>query len=132
MSVVSLLKTILSHVLLMIHLMLIDGWRTEDGEDDNSEYEPEQEPPWGEKMSMKQFYIHNSTYIRDNRNDRFTQFLLLCFDDFHLFLVLVSDWKKKSQKETLKIQVKVILRKIQQGNNLDEEPKDKYETSVHN
>ena len=81
MSVVSLLKTILSHVLLMIHLMLIDGWRTEDGEDDNSEYEPEQEPPWGEKMSMKQFYIHNSTYIRDNRNDRFTQFLLLCFDD---------------------------------------------------
>ena len=50
----------------------------------------------------------------------------------HLFLVLVSDWKKKSQKETLKIQVKVILTKIQQGNNLDEEPKDKYETSVHN
>ena len=95
--------------------MLIDGWRTEDGEDDNSEYEPEQEPPWGEKMSMKQFYIHNSTYIRDNRNDRFTQFLLLCFDDFHLFLVLVSHWKKKTQKRSLKIQVKMILRKNTAG-----------------
>ena len=80
---------------------------------------------------MKQIYINNSTYIRDDKNDRFTQFLLLCFDDFHLLLVLFSDLKK-TQKRTLKIQVKLILRNTQQGNNLDEQPKDKYETSVHN
>ena len=30
------------------------------------------------------------------------------------------------------MQVKVILSKTQQGNNLDEELKDKYETRVHN
>ena len=42
-----------SHLLLMIHLLLIDGWRTENGEDDNSEWNPEQDPSCGEKMSMK-------------------------------------------------------------------------------
>ena len=120
-----------SHFLLIVHLLLIDGWRMEDGEDDNWEWEPEQEPSCGKQISMKQIYINNSTYIRDDKNDRFTQFLLLCFDDFHLFLVLFSDWKK-TQKRTLKIQVKLILRNTQQGNNLDEQSKDKYETSVHN
>ena len=30
------------------------------------------------------------------------------------------------------MQVKVIMRKTQHGNNLDEELKDKYETRIHN
>ena len=40
--------------------------------------------------------------------------------------------KKMKQKRTLKMQVKVILRKTQQGNSLSKELKDKYETRIHN
>ena len=32
----------------------------------------------------------------------------------------------------MKMQVKLILRKTYQGNNIDEELKDKYQTRVHN
>ena len=37
-----------------------------------------------------------------------------------------------TEKRTLKMEVKVTLRKTQQGNFLDEELKDKYETRVQN
>ena len=40
--------------------------------------------------------------------------------------------KKMKQKRTLNMQVKVILRKTQQGHNLSKELKDKYETRIHN
>ena len=58
--------------------------------------------------------------------------LLLCFDHFQLFLFVLSGWKKMKQKRTLNMQVKVILRKTQQGNSLSKELKDKYETRIHN
>ena len=58
--------------------------------------------------------------------------LLLCFDHFHLFLFVLSGWKKMKQKRTLNMQVKVILRKTQQGHSLSKELKDKYETRIHN
>jgi len=55
----------------------------------------------------------------------------VCVDDFHLFSDSVFSLKKEdSEKRTLKMQVKVILRKTLQGNNLDMELKDKYETST--
>ena len=56
----------------------------------------------------------------------------MCVDDFHLFSDSVFSLKKEdSEKRTVKMQMKVILRKTQQGNNLDMQLKDKYETSTH-
>ena len=40
------------HFWLIIHLLFIDGWRKEDGEDDTSEWEPKQVHSCAEKMSM--------------------------------------------------------------------------------
>ena len=55
----------------------------------------------------------------------------MCVDDFHLFSDSVFRLKKEdSEKRTLKMQVKVILKKTLQGNNVDMELKDKYETST--
>ena len=42
-----------SHILVIIHLLFTDGWRMEDGEDDNREWEPEEETVCGKNMSIK-------------------------------------------------------------------------------
>ena len=65
-------KKHLSHLLLIIHLLFTDVWRVEDGEDDNWECEPEQEPSYGKRWVWNKVYIHSWTCIRDNKIDQFT------------------------------------------------------------
>ena len=56
------------------------------------------------------------------------QLIQLLFDVFHIVSVFRL---KKIQKRTVKMTVKVIQRKTQQENNLDEKQKEVYETKVH-
>ena len=83
-------------------------------------------------MSMKHS-VHPQLNLYETQEDGLIYLIfLLCLHDFHLFLVLLSDSKKKTQKRTLKMHVKVIPRKTYQGENLDMELKDKYETRLYN
>ena len=69
--------------------------------------------------------------IRGNKVYLFTLFLLMFFDELYWFLVLFSDWKKETQKGTLKMALKVIPRKTLLAYNIDEERKDKYERKLY-
>ena len=133
MSLVALFKTSLSYFtdyLFTVYRWMKDAGRkmqkiTTDNENLNRNLHVKKRWVWNKA------YIHNWTCIRENKIDRFIKFLLQYVDDFNKFLVLFLDWKKKTQKRTLKMQVKVIQRKTKLGNNLDMELKDKYETRVH-
>ena len=63
---------------------------------------PEQEAAsCGKKMSLKQSFIYNLTYIRYDNIDRFTKFFLRYFDDSifpgSVFRLIKKDTKENSE-----------------------------------
>ena len=90
----------------------------EDGEDDNWEWKPEQEPSCGKKMSMNQI-VHPKLNMCKWRQD---WSIYLVFTTF-LWLSLIPGsgfrLKKEAVEENYEDASEGVLRKTQQRNNLD-------------